>query len=334
MVIDLANILFRVASSQTKYQTTGTAEEKAGLAMHVAMNTVNSYFTKFKPDQVAVAFEGANNWRKTYTKSEECVSGRVYKANRIKDDSMIPFFELIKSFEQLARNHTSIVCLGHPELEGDDLIAGYVKRFAAAGDEIIIVSGDKDFMQLLTAPNIRLINPDGGKDRLLEDKETGEPFTVEYFLFEKCLRGDAGDNVGSAYPRLQTKKIKAAFTDEYLRTQIMNFTWTITDPETGNVKNVHVYDMFMENERLMDLNKQPDDIKQKIEETISHELVHHGRFNMFEFQRFLGKYGLKQISENITQYVDLFSVTGRKSPHKAETAIIHAEKKASGAFVF
>jgi hypothetical protein len=130
MIVDTANVLFRVAAAHGKYGPEGTPEEKAGLAMHIALNTVNKYYKKFRPDQVAVTFEGGQNWRKEYTKSDVCKSKKVYKANRVKDDSMIPFFELIKGFEDLVRTHTSIVCLSHPKLEGDDLFGGYVQRFS------------------------------------------------------------------------------------------------------------------------------------------------------------------------------------------------------------
>ena len=141
MIIDTANVLFRVAAAHGKYNRAGSPEDQAGLAMHTALNVLNKYYKQFRPDQLAVTFEGGSNWRKEYTRSAQCKSQKVYKANRVKDPSMIPFFELINAFEQLARQHTSLVCLSNSVLEGDDLIGGYVQRFAPVGDEIIIVSG-------------------------------------------------------------------------------------------------------------------------------------------------------------------------------------------------
>ena len=64
MVVDTANILFRVAAAHGKYNNSGTPEEKAGLAMHMALNTLNKYYKKYRPDQLAMTFEGAKNWRK------------------------------------------------------------------------------------------------------------------------------------------------------------------------------------------------------------------------------------------------------------------------------
>lgn len=323
MVVDTANILFRVAAAHGKYNTSGTPEEQAGLAMHMALNTLNKYYKQFKPDQLAMTFEGPKNWRKDYTRSSECLSGKIYKANRVKDPSMVPFFELIAAFEQLAREHTTLVCLSNENLEGDDLFGGYVQRFTAVGDEVIGLSGDRDFAQLLKFKNFTLINPDNGKPRLIKDLcDLDDP---EYFMFEKAIRGDKGDNVFPAFPRVQKKRLMKAFSDEYEFVKLMNETWTATDPDTGVEKQFRVGDLFEENMKLMNLECQPDNIKQIIADTLDHELVNHGKFSFFHFQKFCGKFGLKQIAENSTNFVNMFSVTGQRSPLKDETA--EARKK-------
>ena len=84
----------------------------------------------------------------------------------------------------------------------------------------------------------------------------------------------------------------------------------------------------------MDLSKQPAEIRQLITQTIEHAVVNHGHFSLFHFQKFCGKYGLKKISEEATHFIELFSSTGLKSPHKEETKAINAEKKRKGTLVF
>jgi hypothetical protein len=323
MIVDTANLLFRVAAAQGKYNTSGTVEERAGLSMHMALNSLNKFYKKYKPDQIAVTFEGSDNWRKAHTRSAKCVSKRVYKANRVKDDSMIPFFELIKSFEDLVRNHTALICLSHPSMEGDDIFAGYVQRFADTEDEIIGISGDKDFVQLLKYKNFTLINPDTAKPRTLLDV-CGQD-DAAYFMFEKAFRGDAGDNVMSAYPRVQKKRLLKCLSDDYELTKIMNETWTFTDPETQEVTTYKVSELFEENNLLMNLECQPPEIRAAIEQTLDHELMHHGKYSHFQFTKFCGKYGLKQIAENAQQFANLFSATVQKSEARA----VAIEKKKS-----
>lgn len=324
MIVDTANLLFRVSAAQGKYGSSASPEDRAGLALHIFLNAMNKYYKQFKPDQIAMTFEGSNNWRKDYTKSAACISKKVYKANRVKDPSMIPFFELIKAFEDLARNHTSLVCLSNPILEGDDLFAGYVQRFTAQGDEVIGISGDKDFVQLLKYPNFTLINPDTGKPRLLKDV-CGVDDPV-FFMFEKAMRGDRGDNIFPAYPRVLKKRLLKCLEDDYELTKIMNETWSYTDPETQESTEFRVGDLFNENILLMDLEAQPEHIRKVIQETLDYELVHHGKWNFFQFTKFCGKYGLKQIAENAQQFASLFSITEKNSIVKEQLAEARRKK--------
>lgn len=317
LIFDSANILWRVAAAHGKYNTDGTPEEQAGLALHMALNTFKKYYTKFKPDQVAVTFEGSRNWRKEYTKSSRCISGKIYKANRVKDPSMIPIFELINAFEDLVRKHTSLVCLSNPVLEGDDIFAGYVQRFTAAGDEVIGISGDKDFVQLLKYKNFTLIDPDRGTPRRVVDVCGVDD--VDFFLFEKAFRGDRGDNVFPAYPRVQKKRLQKCMTDDFELTKIMNETWTYTDPESGAERIYTVGELFEENNILMNLSYQPDEIKEVIEQTLDHELTNCGKFSFFHFSKFCAKYGLKQIADNATAFADMFSASEERSRNKKAT---------------
>lgn len=305
MVVDTANLLFRVASSHGKFNTDGTPEERAGLAMHMALNSLNKHYKQVKPDHVVVTFEGARNWRKAYTQSDECISKRLYKGNRTKDPSMEPFFELMKSFEELVRNHTALICVSHPELEGDDSFAGFVQYATSRGDKVTGISGDKDFASLLKYPDFTLINPDDGKGRDLV-KLCGVN-DAEYFMFEKAFRGDTGDNVMSAYPRVQRKRMMKAFKDEYERTKLMNETWTFKDPDTEEVTTFRVGDLWEENNILMNLEKQPPRIRQLMIDTVENAIATHGKFSYFHFVKFCGKFGLKQVSENAQQFANLFS---------------------------
>ena len=339
LVMDTANILFGVAAAHGKNSigSNASAQDKAGLCMHMALQTIRSQYNKLKPDQVAVSFEGSNNWRKAHTRgerAEKAVSGRLYKGNRVKDDSMIPFFELISSFEDLARNHTSLVCLSKPELEGDDVIAAYTRKYSALGDEVTVLSNDKDFVTLLQLPNVRLVKPDGTYRGF--DKDTKEPIDPKYFMYEKAFRGDIGDNVLPAFPKVRATRLKKAYDamlkgEMYEHTNLMNETWQFTNPGTGEHTTFRVGDLYEENIILMDLiNGQPADIQKSMTEMVDHAVVHHGTFSLFHFQKFCGKFGLKRISDEITNFIPLLSSTGINSPHRAETKAANAKKKLGG----
>lgn len=273
-----------------------------GLTYHSTFMHLNKYFKQYKPDKIIMVFD-RGNWRKEYTKSEKCYSKRVYKAHR--KEVMVPkvkaiypkFLSFVNDFEQLVREHTSMVCLAADGLEADDLIGGLTQVLPEAGHELIIISGDKDFIQLLRNDQIRLIDPATGKERTCEDPD--------YFIFEKCIRGDRGDNVQSAYPGIRTTRIKEAYEDPFKLTNLMNEEWSLE--EDDGKQTFKVKKLFEENKHLMDLTAQPEDIRDKIFDTIAHEIVHPGKYSHFHFLRFLGKYQLNKLADQLEQFLPLLS---------------------------
>lgn len=341
LIVDTPNILFRVASmNSNKYFETD--EERAGLALHVAFQTINKYYRRFKPDRLIFAFEGPNNWRKQYTATDDCVSGHGYKANRVKDPSMEPFFELINSFHDVMRTHSAAVCIQCDYSEGDDVIAYCTEMLTDDGDEVIIISADKDFVQLYQYPNVRLIDPATDKDRdqifreknqkLISQGKKPDPIVnedgsinIDWYIFEKSIRGDKGDNVFSAYPRVRTDKMWKAFTDEYKLVEFKNETWTrkssqLNEDGEQQEEVMKVGDLMDENRLLTDLTMQPDYVRECLRETILEEFKNPGKYSHFHFLRFLGEYGLKDIAENINRYTDMLSclhyTEERRSPAK------------------
>lgn len=312
MICDVPNLFFRtVAAHNTKYS--GSDDDKANLALHSCLNVMNKWYNQRQPDQIVVVFEGSKNWRKAYTSSDKCISKIPYKGNRVKDPALEHLFQVISDFERLARSNTSIICLSNEQLEGDDLLAGCAIRFANEGHDVDIVSGDKDFMQLLKYDNIKLINPDNGVARQCED-----PY---YFIFEKCIRGDGGDNVRSAFPRVRSTRLQKAYTDPYEMTLLMNEQWEFVNPNTLEKTTYTVKDLFEENKLLMDLESQPDEIKQLIQNTIDEGLSSIGKFSLFEFSKFLGQHELKHIADNINRYVKMLSCKPAIEP-KRQGALI------------
>jgi len=82
-----------------------------------------------------------------------------------------------------------------PTCEADDLAGAYSRLLERKGHLVELVTGDKDWLQLVT-PSVTWNDPI--RDRQV-DIMTFENFTdypnVEQFLDEKCLTGDASDNI-------------------------------------------------------------------------------------------------------------------------------------------
>lgn len=302
LVLDITNMLHR-----TFYANTNEDDKTlAGLASHSALVTINKYFRMFRPDKIVMAFD-RHSWRKDYTSSDECLSKKPYKGNR--RQSMTPsqqlkyqrFLNHLAEFESLISKCTTIKTLVNDGLEADDLIAGFCQIYSDDDNEIIIISTDSDMAQLLRYTNVRVISPATDKDQSLQEYDDDPLF----YLFQKCMRGDPTDNVQSAFPRCRAAKIKQAYTDEFARTNLMNSTWTFDD---GNGEQVYrVGDLFKENQLLIDLEKQPNNIRELIFNTIEDEMNKSKQFAMFNMLKFIGKYDLVKIKEGMDQYILMLS---------------------------
>jgi hypothetical protein len=120
-------------------------------------------------------------------------------------------------------------------------------------------------------------------------------------MFAKCLRGDKGDFVQSAYPGIRRTRINKAFYDSYEKTNILNNTW-----EDGLLnKTFNVGELMKENNLLMNLREQPKDIRIKIFNTILEEMENTGKFNYFSFLKFLGDHQLNRISKQLENFIPL-----------------------------
>lgn len=273
-----------------------TPTQIIGASITHTFNSMQKYYDKYNPDTVVCAFDNGSSWRKEYTKSDLCISGKLYKGNR--RNNLTPaqkrmydiFFVFADEFEQLLSEHSHIVCLSHKGLEADDLIA---ELCAQRDEEIIVVSTDKDLLQLLKYDHVKIIDPIKGIEQTLDKWDSD----ADYFIFEKCFRGDPGDNVQSAYPKIRSTKIKQAFTDTYLFETLMNDTFKDHRDVT-----LRVGDLFEENILLMNLDKQPDYIKQQMNDVVINSFEKTGKFNLLKFTKFIGKYKVKNLGNNLTSY--------------------------------
>ena len=114
-----------------------------------------------------------------------------YKANRpAPPDELIPQFPLVRD----ATRAFNVACIERPGFEADDLIATYARHAQAEGFDVMIVSSDKDMMQLVSD---RVSMFDALKNRRIGPDEVKEKFGVgpEHVVDVQALAGDSTDNV-------------------------------------------------------------------------------------------------------------------------------------------
>ena len=234
-LIDTANTFFRARHVASR---NSTLEEKIGMALHLTLASVNQAVKRYGIDHVVFCLEG-RSWRKD-------VYG-PYKKNRVVDAMSVTeeekeesemFWDTYEKFTTYIREKTNVSVLRHERAEADDLIARFIHLHP--NDTHYIISTDSDYVQLITdkvfqyngvANELITLNgylKDTGKPII--DKKTKQPKLLEdpqYLLFKKTIRGDASDNVFTAYPRAPEKGSanRVGIREAYEDREKMGFKW-------------------------------------------------------------------------------------------------------------
>ena len=314
-LIDTANTFFRARHIASR---NSTVDEKIGMAIHLTMASTNQIVKRFGIDHVVFCLEG-RSWRKDYY--------TPYKKNRVVDtlsqteaevEENTMFWQTYEAFTNYLKDRTNCSVLRDPKAEADDLIARWIHLHPA--DEHFIISTDSDFYQLIS-PTVKQYSGVTGELITLEGffKENGKPVLdklknpklledPQYILFRKIMRGDATDNVFSAFPGVREKGSakKAGLIEAYADRHKQGYAWNNmqlsrwSDHE-GN--EVRVKDAYERNRTLIDLTAQPDDVKLSVDTNIR-EGVRTTTIPQvgLHLLKFCGKYELQKIADNAETY--------------------------------
>ncbi len=256
LIVDLNNLAFGLRHAVLGRPKSHS--QKEDMAMEYLLlkmiKTVFSNVRKFSCSGVVIACDSKNVWRKDiYPLYKE---GKSDYEDVYHDDVIVA----ANMFKDFFTNQTACYVLEVPRTEADDIIAVWCQE--SRGVENVILSSDKDFIQLIDE-RTSLYSIQQKKFRTIP-----EDSSVEYELFEKCIRGDMGnDNITSAYPRIRKTKIIEAYNNDY---ELLN---TINHILPSGER---VGDLFERNLKLIDLTQQPAEIREEIKTSINN--YRHGMF--------------------------------------------------------
>ena len=226
-----------------------------GMIRHMILNTLRMYRQKYydKYGELVLACDGPNNWRKTYYPQ--------YKANRRKGREESTFdwdtaFTIMNKVREEIRENFPYKVLHIDGCEADDIIATLVEHTNesfGAYEDIMIVSGDKDFVQLQKYDNVSQFSP-------VQKKSIVEK-NPRVFLVEQIMRGDASDGIpnvlsgddvfvnGERQTPLSQKKMNAMIADLDEGELLYAASW---------------YRNYCRNKKLIDLSETPPELRREI----------------------------------------------------------------------
>lgn len=246
------------------------AEIQEDLVRHMVLKNILSYRKKFKQEfgEIVICADDMNYWRKTAFPYYKASRKKLRKASGFDWNAI---FTTLDKIRNELKEHFPYKVIKVSTAEADDIIAT-ISKISQDMDNpdsmfeepvpILILSGDRDFLQLQKYPNVRQYSPI--KKRFLK---TDSPTRV---LREHIMRGDESDGVpnflspddtfvnpaGRQSP-MYTKKV-----DAWLNIDPKDYPKTFSDIEMKR------YDR---NKALIDLSHIPTHIEDSIVEEFNKE---------------------------------------------------------------
>jgi 5'-3' exonuclease, N-terminal resolvase-like domain/T4 RNase H, C terminal len=276
IIVDMNQVMLSNLLMQLGNHTNAQVEEN--MVRHMVLNSLRSYRQKFYEQfgELVIACDNTNVWRKKIFP--------YYKANRKKSQEKSELdwksiFECMGKIRSELKQFFPYKVVDVETAEADDIIATLVKHNV---EPILILSGDKDFIQLHSYHNVKQYDPVRKKWITHADPEK--------YLYEHILKGDSGDGVpnvlsgddcfvtGTRQKPLTQKKIDSLQSASLMPSDILR--------------------NYMRNKQLIDLSQIPSELEQKILDTFQSQ-EEKGRDKLLPY--FMAN-KLKNLTEHIGEF--------------------------------
>ena len=249
IIIDMNQI--SLANVMMNFHMNKSDELEEDMVRHMILNSIRMYRTMFKEEygEVVLTYDSRHTWRKDIYPQ--------YKQNRKKGREKDNFdwdsiFGLLNSIKSEFKEILPYKFLEVYGAEADDIIGTLCKEYQ--DQKTMIISGDKDFIQLQKYENVSQYSP------ILKKMVNGH--NPDTYIKEHILKGDSGDGVpnvlspdhtfveGLRQRPLSKKKIEA---------------WIKS--ETG--MSDEVKRNYQRNHKLINLDNTPEDLQRSILDTFN-----------------------------------------------------------------
>lgn len=234
------------------------------LIRHMILNSIRMYNKKFRKEygQMVIAND-SSNWRREYFPQYK------FKRRDGREESPLDWAEIFRIinlvFEEIGDNlpYKTIKIDG---CEADDIIATLAEDTQEFGrhDDIMIVSADKDFIQLQKWNNIRQFSP--------MTKKFIQDTNPRRYLFEHIMKGDSSDGVPNVLSPDNT------FVDSIRQSPMTKKKIEFFEENCDNLESVmdtEVYRNYCRNKKLIDLSETPTELKKAIIDRFDNQKVAH-----------------------------------------------------------
>jgi len=185
ILVDLNQVLI----SNYMAQTRGQKPPNIDMFRHMVLNSIRGYNLKFKEEygkQILCA-DSADPWRREYFPNYKYQRKQGRVETQESSDKWDDLFDIITVVKhEIAENFPYIV-LSVDNAEADDIIAVLCRDANNNKEKVMIVSGDKDFIQLHKYEGVNQYSPI--QKKFVKDDDPKK------YLHEQIIKGDRSDGI-------------------------------------------------------------------------------------------------------------------------------------------
>jgi len=258
ILVDLNQVM--ISNLMAQIHGRGDVDVSEDLLRHMVLNSIRSYNVKFKQQygELVICCDDTNNWRKKLFP--------YYKAHRkqARDESTYDWphiFNCLNTIRDELKQFFPYRVIQVNTAEADDVIGVLCHEFGVElgqSDPILILSGDKDFIQLQKFCNVDQYDPIRKRKVVHKD-----PFL---YTLEHIIKGDRGDGIPNALSKddvfvtggRQKPMRQTTITKILDVVKPVNENWEAIDSKYEWSHGFH------RNRKLIDLQYTPPEIKEQV----------------------------------------------------------------------
>ena len=282
ILVDLNQVMISNLMAQIGNHTDAKLDES--MLRHMILNTLRYNRQKFHNEfgELVICADDRNYWRRQLFP--------YYKAARKKsrEDSEMDWSAIFNSLNKIREELKEFFpykVIQVETAEADDIIGAIVHlegRDLNIGEPILILSGDKDYVQLHKYANVKQYDPT--RKRWIRHADPEE------FLYEHIVRGDASDGVPNV---LSADNCFVVNTRQKPITKKRLAEWKSTENRNEDVQR-----NFKRNEMLVDLSMIPEHIKNEAIDKYKSDDIN----DRSQLLNYFIKNRLRHLMENIQEF--------------------------------
>ena len=223
--------------------------DKPELIRHTIFNVIRSFNLRFRQEygEMIICLDSKNTWRRQYFPEYKAARRKNRKEDKHDWTAIYEIFD--KTKEELI-NYSPFKTIAVEGCEADDIIGTICER-SSSPEPILIISPDKDFIQLQRYPNVKQFSN-------IQKKWLHPEKSPELDLEEKVLRGDSGDGVPNV---MSDDDVFASEGKRQTPLGAKKLKMLMEDPESLGTT---VARRIIRNRTLVDLTRTPSELKDEI----------------------------------------------------------------------